>query len=279
MFGFLSSIIHTCLPILLDLSGIYAIIVVLFIVHLMDTNQLLQQIGLSFKEAELYLSSLELGPSTVLGLSKATTIHRTLVYQKLESLIQKGLFSTVIQGKRKLYQAVDPDELLQYLKDRERELKEALPYLKAEMHRGADRPRLLFYEGTEQLRTLFRTGLQAQKKEMYSYFPSRYMAELFGKREMEDIIGERIKKKIFAKTLRGQTTEVDFVTFADEDKAYRETRILPEGKDPQMGLVIFDDTVNLFSPTDENYGIQIKSRSYANLMRTMFESLWEKSLP
>lgn len=251
-------------------------IVVHNIVH-MDTNQLLREIGLSYKEAELYLASLELGPSTVLGLSRATTIHRTLVYEKLESLIQKGLFMTVVKGKRKLYQAVNPDELLNYLKERERNLKEALPLLKAEMSRGADKPQLRFYEGQEQLRTLFRTGLNAQKKQMQSYFPSRYMAELFGQHEMEEIISERIKKKIFAQTLRGRTTEVDFQTSKDENDAWRETRVLPEGEDPKMGLVIFDDTVNLFSPREEDYGIQIKSQAFAGLMRYLFTDLWERS--
>ncbi len=70
---------------------------------------------------------------------------------------------------------------------------------------------------------------------------------------------------------------MDFQTSKDENDAWRETRVLPEGEDPKMGLVIFDDTVNLFSPREEDYGIQIKSLAFAGLMRYLFTDLWERS--
>lgn len=243
----------------------------------MKPQQVLEQVGLTGKEADLYLSALRLGPATVLSLAKSAKIHRTVVYKMLADLIDRSIFTTTIAGKRKLYVAVEPKQLLAHLKEREQLLRSHLPELAALANIGTKKPKILYFEGKEQIKELFRTGLAAHSKEMFSFFPSKYMAQIFGKREMEEIIAERIKRKIFVKTLRSTQGEEDFAGSDLTDAAFRETRYIPDARVFEMGIVIFDNTVNLFSPASENFGLQIESEAYSKLMKYLFESLWQQS--
>ncbi len=59
----------------------------------------LLSIGFSVKEIKVYLSSLELGESSVLDISKNSRINRTTIYPIIDSLTKKGLISLIQKGK------------------------------------------------------------------------------------------------------------------------------------------------------------------------------------
>jgi len=76
----------------------------------------LQQIGLSEKEAKVYLASLELGPSTAQTIAAKATVNRPTTYVMIESLIKRGLMSSFQKGKKRFFVAGKPTQLL-YLLD------------------------------------------------------------------------------------------------------------------------------------------------------------------
>ena len=57
------------------------------------TKEKLQELGLSEKEARVYLALFELGPSVVSGLAKKAGINRSTTYVILETLAKRGLVS------------------------------------------------------------------------------------------------------------------------------------------------------------------------------------------
>ena len=71
----------------------------------------LQKIGLSHKEAKVYLANLELGQSSVQNIAKKASVNRATTYVILNSLIEKGLCSTFMQNKKTFYAASDPEQL------------------------------------------------------------------------------------------------------------------------------------------------------------------------
>ncbi len=243
----------------------------------MALTNTLESIGLSPRESELYLTSLKLGPSSILTLSKDTHIHRPQLYKTLENLIEKGVFRTTIAGKRKLYVATPPRQLLQFIRLRENLFLQILPQLESMTHHATTKPRILYFEGREQVKELLKSQHQCESGQIYSFFPSKFMAELFGKREMEAVINERIQLQIHAKILRTASGEEEFEGSDLRTKALREVRYIPHDKIFKMGIVIFDDKVNLFSPTQENFGVQIQSEAFSSLMKYFFECLWSIS--
>ena len=242
----------------------------------MQNIEILKEIGLSDKEALIYIESLQLGPASILALSKATKLHRPILYKLIEEMLEKGVMKTTLNKSRTEYVSVEPEELVTILENKKRLLEQALPGLASLSTVGKNEVRIFFYHGKKQLQELFKTGLTS-KTEILSFFPTKYMVELFGKREMEDIIKQRIEKGIPSKTLRSKESEQKFEGSTQKELALREVRYIPENISLKMGIVIFNDKVNLLSPIEENFGVQIKSQSYAELMRFFFNAVWEIS--
>lgn len=74
----------------------------------------LKHIGLNEKEAQIYLSLLELGKATVLSVSKRSGIKRPTAYLVLESLVEKGFVSRIIKGKKTFFSSQNPKKLLPF---------------------------------------------------------------------------------------------------------------------------------------------------------------------
>ena len=63
-------------------------------------EQFLEEIGLSEKEAKIYLALLQVDSALISDLAEKTKINRTTVYPVLESLAKKGLVSELQEGKK-----------------------------------------------------------------------------------------------------------------------------------------------------------------------------------
>ena len=84
--------------------------------------QILNDMGLSENESKVYFMALSLGPTTILKLSQASELKRTTVYSVVESLKQKGLINTQVNGFKKKFVAEDPKKLEVILNSRKEKL-------------------------------------------------------------------------------------------------------------------------------------------------------------
>lgn len=95
----------------------------------MNIKEILKEFGLTEKEAEVYLSLLELGPATASEITEKTRIHRISVYDILERLQNKGLVNFALSGKRKQYEVIDPRKILELEDDRRQKIEKIIPEL------------------------------------------------------------------------------------------------------------------------------------------------------
>jgi len=79
----------------------------------MDILNKLQTIGLSRREAEVYLALLQRKEFTAAELTKITTITRTKIYDILQNLIHKGAVSESYKNGVKIYRGIKPNLALQ----------------------------------------------------------------------------------------------------------------------------------------------------------------------
>ncbi len=89
----------------------------------MDKREILkelEEIGLSEREARVYVASLELGPTTAQKISAKAQIARPTTYLIIESLRERGLMSTFREGKKNYFLAGKPSQL-EYLIATQRE--------------------------------------------------------------------------------------------------------------------------------------------------------------
>ncbi|MDP3793430.1 MAG: hypothetical protein Q8R07_01620 [Candidatus Uhrbacteria bacterium] len=124
-----------------------------------DLTPVLRSLGLMESEIKTYLVAFEQGAGTVLDFTKLTRLSRQATYVAIQGLTKRGLMSSVLHGKKRLYSAEHPDKLLAYAKRREVEMKErihdlerTLPELELQM--GGERPAVKYYEGKEGVRAV-----------------------------------------------------------------------------------------------------------------------------
>ena len=64
-----------------------------------------------------------------------------------ENLIKAGIIKQIKAGKKRLFQACEPEKLIELQEERLKELKTALPILKALQNTKGEKPKVYFYEG------------------------------------------------------------------------------------------------------------------------------------
>ena len=121
----------------------------------------LQEIGLSDKEAQVYVALLQVDNDSVLDLARRTKINRTTIYPVLESLAKKGLITEVQVENKVRFEAQSPERLETYIERQKMMLEESakrlhsdiVPQLKGVQREIGERPVVKYFEGKDGLLT------------------------------------------------------------------------------------------------------------------------------
>jgi len=246
----------------------------------------IEELGLSNKEARVYVAALQVGPSPVQRIADQSGIKRVTTYVILESLVGLGLVSQSVKGKKTYFIAEDPSNLKRLIEKREHELKEQksnftqiLPELIGLKSVPKDLPNVKFYDSIDGIRTLMDEFPSRVKQsnvdlvygisnldQFYTFFPEF--------REYGANPG-RIKAGVPSRTIY-TSSEGPILKDRDESKN-RQSRWLPPDKYPMTGdFTVMGDFVNMISLGGATpLGVTIKSQDLAQGLQVMFMLAWE----
>jgi len=245
---------------------------------------LLEKIGLSEKEAKVYLASLELGEDSVQNIGKKASVNRATTYVILEKLMTLGLVSTYEKDKKTVFVAEDPKELVHIIdeekravEEREHELKENINQITALYNRNKNKPTVRFFEGADGLEALDRYGRNWMKKnsEILSITPIDVIEKMFPERRKKSL-SERVRLGIKARTI--YTHENGEIPGFVNDGELRDGVFIPRDKFPLNATInIYPDWGIKFYYFDENkpYGVIVESPGLAKNMALFYELAWQ----
>ena len=232
----------------------------------------LVQCGLTKNEAKVYLALLKVGTGTAIELTKQSYVHRVNVYDALERLRGKGLISTIFQGKKRIYEAANPQQLLQLIKGKEEQLNQILPQLqqefklpkeKQQVHHffGPDGVMRAYWMMLDQNATIYGIGGQGLNRKYL-----RHRHEMFNKK--------RIAQNMHLKALYYEYTRQDRQRGWEHD-TLTQIRYMPD-KYKGVGMVDIcgDLVLNLIPVEDNIMVIVIENRSLADTYRMFFDFMW-----
>jgi sugar-specific transcriptional regulator TrmB len=130
------------------------------IIYEMETSEILEKIGLSEGEVKVYLALLKLGSVPVSKIREESGLNRTTIYDYIERLLAKGIVNYVIKNNVRYYDATDPDKLLDYVEENERNLRGIMSELKELTERHKRDVVVEVYKGEEGLKTVFNDVLR-----------------------------------------------------------------------------------------------------------------------
>ena len=235
-------------------------------------------LGLSEMEANVYLSCVELGSATVLEIARKTKVHRTTVYNTVQGLVDKKLFSESVRGKKRIFVAEGAEGFKNMLKAKLSRVDGIAGELIALSRSSTAKPIVKFYVGVESIKDMFRTSvLETKEKFQYGIFTVEEMMSSDSLKQF--FLGEystlREKNGLFGKIIVSDTP--DGIKYKSLDKAkFRETKMLPATtyRFPTETM-ISGDTVLLFVISEnEQFVISIDSLAIATTFKMIFNALW-----
>jgi sugar-specific transcriptional regulator TrmB len=116
-----------------------------------DLINALKKIGLSDKEAKVYLALLKIGDATVREISSEALTKRPTTYLALEELRQRGLVLKIPHVKKAIYGAKNPRELFDYAAENVHGLRRVLPKIES-LATERNPVKTYYYEGLQGLK-------------------------------------------------------------------------------------------------------------------------------
>src|SRR3989344_1081848 len=241
-------------------------------------EQLLEEIGLTKGEIKVYLSLLKLGETTTGKIIEEAQISSGKIYEILDKLIKKGLTSYTIKEKTKYFSAASPNRILDYLHEKENNLKakeqefiKELPSLLAIMSekkryetnlfKGFKGIQTAIFEALEDLTEndiVLAMGIISHKKEQYNILWQRWHKE-------------RVKKNIICRAIFSDQNSDYFNTF----KKIKLTKVKVLGGITPSAIDIMGEKVLIFTYGEEPSCLSITNPEITQSFKTFFETMWK----
>lgn len=244
----------------------------------------LKKLGLKDKESSVYLACLELGPSSVQQIARKAKVVRATTYVILESLMQMGLVTKFKEGKKTLFSAEPPRQLMRLLEkqreeidSKQEELEELLPELQMLTKAAGGKPSVRYFEGVEGLRAIRREMMMYSNAgdTWYNFTPLDHLDAVLRK-DQDTYYQQNRSKGIRNKTIFStKSSELKYKRFNQYKSDLVEQRYVPPELFPSTsGMTIFRDRIAIGSYTGKVGGVIIESQPMADMMRRLFELAW-----
>jgi sugar-specific transcriptional regulator TrmB len=237
----------------------------------MKEKEVLQELGMEPREANIYLTLLRREYATASKIAEDIGVDRTTTYDILSRLIDKGLVSYAIKNNVRHFKAAPPQQLLTDLKEKQKHLQKIIPNLLAMEKHAKEETSVELFRGKEGIITVLKSLLRDKKdylaiggihdfSKTIPAFVSQFLKkcnnlgikgtliceEGFGD-SPEDIIGKHETYKLISKQFVSSTTK------------------------------IWGDKTAFFVFTEPYHVILIKSKEVADRQRLFFNYLWKQA--
>lgn len=257
-------------------------------------KSILQKLGLTNKDAEIYLACLELGTQPASVIAKKAGLKRPTTYLILEGLLKRGLVSEYTGANVKYFTAVSPEYLLTFvekqkreLSSHQRELEQFLPQFQSLTNPYSLNPKVRFYEGMEGIEHVMNdTLISSEPLRCYST-----MDAWFARPDTKEYVLWYARQRVCTKKIPLRSINPDTPVarkYLEED--YPEVNV-----DSKMShfrwlpkdIQVFSNEINIYDNKmaiaclgkNELLGIIIESESIASTQKSIFEAAWKAALP
>lgn len=238
-----------------------------------DPIAALRAIDLNESEAKIYITSLEIGPSSPQRLVARSGFSRPATYAAIDALIQKGLMTSAMNGKRRLYSAESPDRIMGYTKSflqkmeaKAANIAEVVTDLKLIQHR--DRPQVKMYEGIQGIKAILQDVVDSKPDTTEEIVNIDAVKKVFTTAELTAAQNILSKRKTGGRAIfYGDVTTV---------RGGIEARFLPKGTSPFQGdLLLYGNKVAMVTYTDHVMGVVVDNKAIADTYHALFELAWK----
>lgn len=238
----------------------------------------LHQLGLNDREINIYRALLRLGPASIRDVAAESGINRGTTYETLKQLAGKGVVNYFPRGKRRVFQAEDPDQLLKLGEHKQQALSQAIEQLRSEVIPELKESRakfspgnVRFYEGDDGVELVLRDILDSTAAS-----PERGYAVISTK-TLRDHLYRPFPNFTRVREELGIRVRVIAVGEGGDEAEYAERKWLPASDTGDASYIaIYPPKVAMITLADANYPVVviIDSAAIASTQQILFDTLW-----
>ena len=235
-------------------------------------------LDLSQRQIRIYHALLRLGPASIRDVAAEAGVNRGSTYETLKELATRGIVSYFPRGKRRVFQAEDPEQLLQLGESKQHALsaameqlrREVIPALKSEQPEFSP-GNVRFYEGDDGVELVLRDLLNSTAKlepRSYAVISTKTLREHLY-RPFPNFTRQRVQRGIHVRVIA--------VGEGGDEAELAERKWLPAGAGTDASYIaIYPPKIALISLAQNNYPvvIVIDSPAIASTQQLMFDTLW-----
>lgn len=246
-------------------------------------SQILESIGLTPEQSDIYLSLLTHGTQSASHLAKTTKVQRTYIYKVCQELISRGLISQMKKDRGTTFSPLSPDHLLTYSEEQKTRsiqaqsaLEGVLPTLKDKYGTVEEKPVITYYEGVEGIKKVFKDIYSAKQEPVLGCVDLEKADAAIPGLVSEELIPLRIKNKVFAKTFLSASDEAKRIQAKDKE-SLRESILIDKKEYPFPAEIdIYEDKVAMLSFAKGKFvGILIQNQDIATSLKSIMKLAFE----
>lgn len=238
----------------------------------------IKKLGLSDKEAKVYLGILELSQAPATEIAAHSGINRATTYIILEELRKKGLISTFEKSKKTIF-AAEPPERLSNLFELEKkrleenfsDLKKIIPDLEKLYEVRGERPKVRFFEGKEGIASIREDILKTKTNYFYEFLPLDEIRRFFSPKSGNH--QEKMMKKL-SKVLRKTIYTTKKGKIFPEKSGKQDFNKFLSGEKFATEIAIYGKKAAFVAYKTKPIGIIIEDETISDTMKIIFELIW-----
>ncbi len=244
----------------------------------MDEIELVK-LGFNKNEAKVYLALIKLVKASAHQLIQATKFHKNIVYDNLEKLIDKGLVTFIVEGKKKIFQITHSDMLVNFFEDKEKEIlekkKEAVKISKEINKIAREFPvkqEAQIFRGVNGVKAFYNLTLEG--KDYVSFGAPQQSVDIMGETFWRNYNVKRTKKKIKVRMIFNPSLKEYGKSIQDK---YTIIKYFERDFEPSSETHVQGDFVGIIVWTREPLVFLIKDKDTASSYLRFFEKMWARA--
>ncbi len=240
----------------------------------------LEEIGLTEKEARVYVALLETGEATAQQLALKSELNRATTYVILESLLKRSFIRSSNKSKKTYFLIESPQQILNFLENEKQKIDNKIDLAKNLMSElenleklTRERTKIKFFKGKQEVALIQKDVIRSNPKVIDNIFNINLTLENFPLRP-EDHRQKIIKKKIKIRSIviyNAKETIPQYPVFYEEERKY-----LPADKFPFFAdMAFYKNKAAIISFKDDLAGIIIENKAIVDGLKFLFELAWQ----
>lgn len=227
-----------------------------------------KELGLTSNEAKVYTTLVERGKMGAGGISSASGVSYSRIYDILESLVHKGLI-VIVPEKTKKYLPGNPDAFIKLLDEKENIIKRAKEKVK-ELKKFYDIKEKNPVEMGMGIKSFYKIVSASKTAEKYDY-SIKWTSEF--RPEWVESQKKKLKKGVDVKVL----TRHDKETLDNVKSWFKINKNIKSIQNEGIAMSIVDDEEVMIGLIKSNVTLLIRNKQFAKIMKKLFLAYYDKA--